>query len=258
MKFSLRYIFVLVALAAILSAALEFTLRQYAMFKQDSKRDRIAFLILDYVIANGDQWPPDWESLKPHYTIRPNDDYDFQQLTEEFEIDFTLDKKTLYQIAGDPQKTRQFEPFKIPMASDQSEARDRFAFDMIINHYQNTKRYHLELRQIAIEILIRSYLADHEYQWPPNWAALQPYHAALPRLRKLDFEELPQYFTVDFSLDTATLCEIANDPKKSAQFQPVKLLPTFGSKLPSELRSVLFQDILRHYRDVPTDNRQFP
>ena len=114
MKFSIRSIFVLVALAAILSATFAVVLRQIAIFEQESKRDRVACLILQYISANDDQWPPDWESLKPYYIIHPNDDYDFQQLTEELNVDFTLDKATLHEIANDPKKSGQFQPIKLP------------------------------------------------------------------------------------------------------------------------------------------------
>ena len=115
MKFSIRSIFVLVALAAILSATFAVVLHQIAIFEQESKRDRVACLILQYISANDDQWPPDWESLKPYYIIHPNDDYDFQQLTEELNVDFTLDKATLFEIADDPERAR-------PVSADQTSA----------------------------------------------------------------------------------------------------------------------------------------
>ncbi len=258
MKFSIRFIFVLVALAAISSATFDLVLRQTALYKQESKRDRIAFLILNYISANDDQWPPNWESLKPYYTIHPNDDFDFQQLTEEFKVDFTFDKTTLFEIADDPQRARLFKPIKTTISSDQSEDMNRFTIDIIIEHYQFAKRENLESKQTEIAFIITRYLRDNEDQWPPDWDALQPYHVVHPNMENWAFDELAQEFTVDFSLDAATLRKIANDPKKSSQFQPAKLSITTGSEVSDDFIRVLYQDILRRYRDVPAENRRFP
>ena len=266
MKFSIGFIFVLVALAAILSATFAVRLRQTALFEQESKRDRVAVLVLQYIIANDDQWPPDWESLKPYYRIHPNDDYDFQQLTEEFTVDFSLDAATLHEIANDPERARLFAPIKRPSTADQPEPMNGVQIDPIIKHYQISIRRTRESKKRDVALLIESYIRQHEGQWPPNWDSLQTHHAAwratlltvMPGFKVWAFEELTEEITVDFSLDAATLHEVANDPKKSRQFQPIKLPPTAGSVISDYVNRVLYPEILKHYRDVPAESRRFP
>ena len=153
-----------------------------------------------------------------------------------------------------------------PSTADQSAGMSRDTIRMIIEHYQFAKRLNLESKQTDVAFLILSYIRDHEGQWPPNWDSLQTHDAALraalmtvmPGIKVWAFEELTEEITVDFSLDAATLHEIANDPKKSGQFQPIKLPPTAGSVISDYVNRVLYPKILKHHRDVPAERRPFP
>ena len=152
MKFSIRYIFLLVTAAAIVSAMVAFDLRDRQQIEQERKRTEVVFLIVEYIRDNQGHWPPNWEALQPYYsgnrTVGGN--WDFQQLSEDVAIDFSFDRATLYDIANDPEKSRLFEPIKLPPADDRSDVRPRLddhMSELILIFYRNIPEEYWDLGQ---------------------------------------------------------------------------------------------------------------
>ena len=87
MKFSLRYIFLLVTMAGVLSAMFACHLRDNQRFELMMKQDDVRFLIYDYISDNQGRWPTDWASLQPYFQSHPmNSNLDWENLTEQVTV----------------------------------------------------------------------------------------------------------------------------------------------------------------------------
>ena len=246
MKFSLRYIFVLVTMAGVLSAMFAWHLRDDQRFELMMKQDDVRFLIYDYISDNQGRWPTDWASLQPYFQSHPmNSDSDWENLTEQVTVDFTYDRAELLKIAGDPAGARPFKLFREPRPTGFVDIPP-----MILDYY----RHELKSQQMRTALLILFYIRDHQGEWPPDWASLRPYFPALTDTAEIgkDFQQLTEEVTVDFSFDMTTLNEIATDPTKSCQFEPIKFLAP-KDRASHPIRR-LHQKILQYYRDHPGGN----
>ena len=91
----------------------------------------VAYLVCDYLDTNKNQWPPNWEALKPFHDARfPK--VPFDELQRHVTLDFTIDPSRLLETCVNAQLAADFKPIRSKTRGDEAYEQDPNA--VILRH----------------------------------------------------------------------------------------------------------------------------
>ena len=114
MKYSIRLLLIATVLASIVAYLIAAELRSTARVRNEDAQIICAVLVCDYLDENQNQWPPDWETLKPFFDTRyPNgNDPSFDDIQEEVVVDFEVDGTKLLETCVNEKMASAFNPIQ--------------------------------------------------------------------------------------------------------------------------------------------------
>jgi hypothetical protein len=106
-RFSLKKLFVFFAIVCVLFAAATWSIG-FARRIMDTPQECYATMeaaeaFIDYMRANGDDWPQNWEDLRAPFAViyqRGENSLTFEELKERIDIDFSVDTARLREVGA--------------------------------------------------------------------------------------------------------------------------------------------------------------
>ncbi|MDB2686510.1 hypothetical protein N9Y42_04810 [Mariniblastus sp.] len=137
MKYTIRNMLIALVVCSIVAAIVASVMRSQARNADEELQVTVAFLVCDYLFASANEWPPDWEALKPHFVARfkNNPDFEFDHIMQHVDLDFDIDGPALMGIAINVDKSRAFRAIRSKSSFD--EYRETDPNQIVLDHFRH-------------------------------------------------------------------------------------------------------------------------
>ena len=141
MRYSIRSILIAVVVCAFAALWVASEIRMRAQNASENQQMLVAFLVCEYLFENTNQWPPDWDALKPIFDseYKKTSPWNFDDLKRDVTLRFDIDGPSLIGTAIDGKKSRLFRA--IESKSGHNDYRETDPNQAILNHFRNMISY---------------------------------------------------------------------------------------------------------------------
>ena len=134
MKYSIRLLLIAMVFGSIAAYLIAAEFRSSARMRNEDAQIITAVLVCDYLDANQNQWPTDWNKLEQFFNTRyPNgNDLSFDDIQTEVSVDFKIDGTKLLETCVSRTMSAKFRPIESKRTNLESRAANPNS--MVLNH----------------------------------------------------------------------------------------------------------------------------